>query len=755
MRTITSAVGLVMAGGLGSSALCAPQPPDFSFVLQNIKPTHPRLFLNQEMLQKIKRERLTPDQQRWLDALRSKVDGYPAPPPIDDKLVAHMLSEEGGRRYLPQHPPRVFEGNWGYWSAHAALAYLLTGERRYYDKAVTLLRHAAGIYTVIFEHERIPCGMAFERLSALSCYDWLYNDLPQQEREALGKSLFASMGSFYRWWMGRSYYTDELLGWYLGLVFLGTGVEGADDATCTSLLQREYGRYVDLFRMRSEGPDGIGYFYGAIGYVTQHMNEEVNFLDCWRTAIGGNFLRYFPTRAYLTNYFLWNTIPADPRPLCHGWSDVFHTDNRMDLGHRSYLIRVPDLHADLADGLNLEGLPEIAQFQCPPSYGMFLGTDNWLSCASPLYFSPHRSSDEQVQATLKRLPRARRFPDPVGHIFMNSGWGENDTHALFIAGRQSPLRKHYDENHFTIYKKGFLALDSGARGFSVNRKLGHASDPRHVGIDHEINYYYDTIAHNCVLIQMKGETLPGYWGQESECNTGGMNKNFGAQVKAFETNDRYTYIASDATGCYNEAKAQEVVRQFLFVYPDYFVVFDRVTSRTPQQKKTWLLHTQCEPQVQGETLSAEQGGGKVFVRTLLPQAARFENVGGPGKEFWAGGKNWPVREDWQHLTPDQHLFGCWRMEVSSAEESQKGLFLHLIQVGDRQELKEMTRSRRIEEGQEAGVEFQAGKATVRVLFSREGAVGGHIRLAEGDKVLVDWPLTQEIMPQAGLAFTEK
>ncbi|MBI3947872.1 MAG: hypothetical protein HY321_18270, partial [Armatimonadetes bacterium] len=308
------------------------------------------------------------------------------------------------------------------------------------------------------------------------------------------------------------------------------------------------------------------------------------------------------------------------------------------------------------------------------------------------------------------------------------------------------------ENHFTIYKKGYLALDSGARGFSVSRKMGHALDPEHVGIDHEVNYYYDTVAHNGVLIYMEGEKLPGFWGQESDCNTGGMNRNFGAQVKAFETNDRYTYIASDATGCYNEAKAREVVRQFLFVYPDYFVVFDRVASQTPDQKKTWLLHTQYEPEVQGDIFSAEQGGGRIFVRTLLPQAARFEKVGGPGKEFWAGGRNWPVREDWQHLTPDQHLFGCWRMEVSSTQARRRDLFLHLIQVGDRQELREMVPSRRVDEGQEVGAEFQAGNALVRVLFNRDGDVGGHIRITEGGGVVADRALTQEVTPQTGLAL---
>ncbi|MBI3944757.1 MAG: heparinase II/III family protein [Armatimonadetes bacterium] len=751
MRSIAAALGLALAGEMAAHGAAAPEPPDFGYVLQRLQPTHPRIFLNQEILQRVKREGLTPEQQQWLAALKEKVESYPAPPPIDEKLVAFMMSEEGGRRYGLNDPPRVNVGNWGTCGAHAALAYLLTGERRHYDRALGYLKHAAGVYNVVLENKREPLGHSWDRLAAISTFDWLYNDIPEPERESVGKALFTPLYAFYRRCRGEGqkpfmWYSDEILGWYLGLVYLGTGASGVSDDALVKTLEKEYGEYVAVLRERAVGQDGVALF-GAIGYITQLLQTEVNFFDSWRTAVGGSFLRYLPTRALLPNYFLWNTIPTGPSPLSFGWSDAYHTDNRMDIAHRQYLMRVPDLNAELAREVNLEGLGEISQFQVTTRFGAFLDLDSHLTSASPLYFSAKPYTEAQIQAVLKRLPRARFFPDPVGHLFMNSGWGESDTYAMFVAGRQSFYRKHFDENHFTIYKKGFLALDSGARGYSGGR-------PRSVGDTHESNYYFDTVAHNAVLIQMEGEKLPGAWGQASDCNTGGMNKNHGAQVRAFETNDRYTYVASDATACYHEGKAQEVVRQFLFLYPDHFVVFDRVASKTPQQKKTWLVHTQHEPQAQGDTFSAEHREGRMFVRTLLPEAPRFEKIGGPGKEFWADGRNWPVREDWQHLTPDQHVFGCYRMEVSAGQENQRELFLHLIQVGDRQEVKAMTPSRRVAEGQEVGVEFQAGNATVRVLFNRDGDVGGRIRIAEGSNVLMERALARSVMPQSGLALAE-
>ena len=671
---------------------------------------------------------------------------------VDTGSIDVAGAVEGGTRYEAKNPPRVHDGNWGYCAARAALVYLLTGERKYYDRAVAFLSHAAGVYSVILENDRIPYGKAYGRLSALSAYDWLYNHLPQEEREALGKSLFTSLHAFYKHWRAiRSgpvdIYTDNLLGWHLGLVFLHAGVEGADDEVCTQLLRDEYRLHLDIFDSLSAGPDGV-YLYGALGYSSQNPQSEINFLDSWRSAIGGSFARYFPKRIHMVEYLLWNTIAPTGRPqLCYGWSDEYHTHNQLGRLHWHYLNRVADLYADAVAPTALDALTAIAQFQAPVDYQQFLSEKGgcWLTPASPLLMSPRICSEEEIGAALAGVPRARHFPDPVGQTFMNSGWGEDDTYALFIAGRQTHLRKHYDENHFTIYKKGFLALDSGARG------LGGRRDK--TGWGHQVNYYYDTVAHNGVLIRMEGERFPGYGGTESVVNTGGMNQVHGAQVVAFETSDRYTYIASDATACYHEDKSEEVVRQFLFVFPDYFVVFDRVVSKSPDQKKTWLLHTQHEPAVLRDSFSADHREGRIFVRTLLPREPHSEKIGGPGREFWTGDRNWPVCKVLQHLTPEEHLFGGWRMEISSQQENQRELFLHLIQVGDRQQLDEMVASEIVENDTQVGLEFQVGNATVRVLFNREGEVGGYIRIEEGNTVLTDRALTRKVMKQTGMALT--
>ena len=45
-------------------------------------------------------------------------------------------------------------------------------------------------------------------------------------------------------------------------------------------------------------------------------------------------------------------------------------------------------------------------------------------------------------------------------------------------------------------------------------------------------------------------------------------------------------------------------------------------------------------------------------------------------------------------------------------------------------------------------------STVRALFNRLGAVGGSFRIAEGTTVVVDRPLTEEVIVSRGLSLID-
>jgi heparin/heparan-sulfate lyase len=345
------------------------------------------------------------------------------------------------------------------------------------------------------------------------------------------------------------------------------------------------------------------------------------------------------------------------------------------------------------------------------------------------------------------LPTARHF-GKMGQIFMRSGDGPHDTYALFACGGTLRQHRHYDATHFTIYRKGYLALDSGTRQGNT---------------DNLQNYYAQTVAHNCLLIKMPGEPPSPYWNGEVFGQAGGQNSTIGSVLLAFETGEDFTYVAGDATPVYSADKCRFIARQLVFLPPHHFVVFDRVAATQSGYAKTWLMHHANEPSIDGNTWRSDQDRGRIFCRTLLPEDVVLEKVGGPGKEFLADGVNYPIDAGPSQFIIDKkyhiykmeydevpELMGRWRMEVKPGEAREEDLFLHVLQVGD-QSLTSMVDTELSVDDAAVIVAFDTGPKQVEVRLATEGDVGGHIRIGSGGNTLVDRPLATDVMPQTGLA----
>jgi heparin/heparan-sulfate lyase len=242
---------------------------------------------------------------------------------------------------------------------------------------------------------------------------------------------------------------------------------------------------------------------------------------------------------------------------------------------------------------------------------------------------------------------------------------------------------------------------------------------------------------------MQAEVMPWYWnsgpapGEEDRAfpNDGGQCRVIGSKGVAFETHDEYAYVAGDATEGYHPEKCRLALRQFVFVPPDYFVVFDRVCSTGPEARKTWLLHTAREPIIRQNVFSADQEEGRLFCRTILPEGAKLARVGGAGKQFWSGGRNWSLPEGFR-APETTELLGQWRVEVTPIEQKEEDLFLHLIQVGDAS-LKTMVQSELVREDDRIGVRFPSGHKEWEIVFGAKGPPSGRIIVKEaGTRTIV-------------------
>ena len=423
-------------------------------------------------------------------------------------------------------------------------------------------------------------------------------------------------------------------------------------------------------------------------------------------------------------------------PLYCGFGDDQHTQNALSVGrlyeHMSQYIHffrdANPAAARLAASLRDRAPNQSFASDWPLYPFLFGGGDDGVK--------PYSAEE------LENQPLHARHFENLGQIIMRSGWKPDSTYCTFTAGAKLPMHKHHDENNFTIYKHDFLALDSGTRAVETDWNLKY--------------YYAQTIAHNCILIRRPNEPLPRYWGPvypgpEGKTNDGGMYDG-SAKVLAFETNDDFTYIASDATALYGK-KCTEAVRQFVHLLPDVFVVYDRVGAATPSDAKAWLLHMKDEPSVDGKLTVVESGKGRLFCETVLPADARLEKIGGPGKEFWTNGKNWEPDAAFlasaargAKRTGRGPYFGAWRLEVAPGAPRAQDRFLHVLTATDTAAARPQARKIATDACDGVALTLPDGRR-VEVKFNRTGAVGGTIAVNGTPR-----PLTTTVQPQSGVSF---
>jgi hypothetical protein len=361
-----------------------------------------------------------------------------------------------------------------------------------------------------------------------------------------------------------------------------------------------------------------------------------------------------------------------------------------------------------------------------------------------LWNDPDVSPRNPMLTTPQELPLHRYFPG-VDQVVFRDAWGTNATRIEFDCGPYLAKHQHLDRNHFTIYHRGHLAIDSGA-------DYTQSESP------HYLNYYRRTVAHNTMLIFDPKEHF--FWSENvlDAANDGGQrmdSSRFWNTIRSREdwehTRDLwdlgrmrmvdgvdgpngYHYALGDATRAYSPHKLRAFTRQLLYLPAmNVLLVFDRVASTDPAFRKTWLLHGVNMPWVEGTSVQAnngeesfgssrqfrfQEGEGEMLVHTLLPAHHITSRRGGPGHEFWTpgdasggpwgSGRNWaldpaeggPLPDDpaeramWKKfwgndlksLDPSNRrnvVPGSWRVEVTPSTPQLEDHFLHLFEIGDR------------------------------------------------------------------------
>jgi hypothetical protein len=189
----------------------------------------------------------------------------------------------------------------------------------------------------------------------------------------------------------------------------------------------------------------------------------------------------------------------------------------------------------------------------------------------------------------------------LGWVNSRSSWADDAVSVSFICADRVQTHQHKDQNSFVIYKgsglEGWLAIDanfcSGSNGLTKGGNV-----------------------HNILLVNGEDQRY------------GDFNRK---PVKHEFTNE-YSYVVGDAADAYwtnpgayssgGEPYLKTYLRELVHAMPNYVIVFDRVTplSKYANVPITYLLNTQNDPSISGNTATAVSGPNKLVQKTLLPSS---------------------------------------------------------------------------------------------------------------------------------------
>jgi len=574
---------------------------------------------------------------------------------------------------------------------------------------------------------RMAKGLAF-------AYDWMYDDLTPEQRLKYGERAIHCAKQCYGTWRHTDF-SNHLYLEYGPILYVGVALhsDGIDDESVRQLgldgLELLLKHFVTGHEYVNRGDGG---WQESMSYHAFFTFEFAQLVELWSSASGENLWKDFSGLDGEGHFQAYNLRPFDKHRV--------HVADQGGPDPVSFQIAdyIPLVSRRRQDGLARYWSDWLTRgFERKAKEGNKYALDGHRFWPYVLWYDP-----TVPVVKPEDLPLARIFRG-YGWASMRSSWKDDATFALFIC---SPTwyggHQHCDNNSFIIHKYAPLALDTGV----YDTAQGHRG-----------NYFARSIAHNTVTVFDPEEKFTGgNWGGSDTpvANDGGQvymgNPNLISEVGpgtkyerskilAYELVDHYTYAAGDATLAYSSHKVKEFTRAFLHLRPDIFVVFDRVESTNPEYKKRWLLHSQNEPVVSGQTFTITNGPGKLVGKTLLPAKATYGTVGGPGREFWVAGKNWPPGKDVRDDT------GRWRLEVSPGSPARRDYFLHVLYATSAAD-KAYPDAQVSEADTQVTVTVKHRGTAYVVSFSKEGPLTGSLGITGPDgKVLSERKLADSVV----------
>lgn len=544
-----------------------------------------------------------------------------------------------------------------------ALSWLITGQESFAQKALTEMRSTA-----------LPKAASHTWLTYTNwalAYDWLYEHpaFDNALKARVAEQLLDGANAIYKATTDLQHpdqaayqnYTTRFLG-LTTFAVCAVALHHPQDPTVKQLSGNLRDAFQNILQTSNfVSPDGS--YHESMDYMRITYTPMALLAELQRTTTGIDPALRFTTYRSFSDTYLYKLLP-DGTPSREGDNEYPILDDRDTavLGYAVNRFKNPYAAWLLRDS----GFP-VQKWALPILD--FLWNDPDVTPRNPAVTQPGE------------IARHRHFRG-VDQVVFRKEWTADSTRIEFDCGPYLAKHQHLDRNHFTIYHRGHLAIDSGA-------DYTESESP------HYLNYYRRTVAHNTMLIYDPKEHF--FWSENvvQAANDGGQrmdSSRYWNSIRSVEDWEKtrdlwdighlrivdnvdevsghrgYHYALGDATRAYSAHKLRCFTRQLLYLPSlDTLLVFDRVVSTDPSFRKTWLLHGVNQPWISGTGTAANNGEetfgnaaqfrlqadeGETLVHTLLPLQHTTARRGGPGYEFWTPGnakggawgtgRNWPM-----------------------------------------------------------------------------------------------------------------
>jgi len=563
--------------------------------------SHPRLFLSAEVLARLKRKAAARDPD-WIDLSKS-ADRYAGSP------VAPYDRNEAPRDAVA-YP---YQGS-GWLDAILPLgvAYQVTGEKAYARKIAEILR-VANATAAAGNLEPISTDSGFpSRTAALGLalgFDWIYGELSPAERAAT----VSTLNRWFDWHTAHAYEHDgPAVGNYFGGHLLGFGAAGyatrGDNDRAREIIDYERHRFRDVVVPAfKDGPFRGGFPIEGYVYGTNHYQR---LLEYALLANQGGDADKVPVRDYAT---------AIARNLIHAVKPN-HWQVPDEGAYAGETTGILSLGLPLLLGQLLEGTPAGALLQhllrdlgSPPE-GLALDRPTFDSL---LYWDPDRPAADPAASE----PLFFHSPGDE-HLFMRSTWARDAVWASF-SGALAQLSAHQAR------AAGHLAIQRGNDMLLIFAGQWKGES----GLTGRPQQFETTSAYaNTLFADDGGEYL-----YKDARYLGGQGPFADNHAFPYLQTADLTWAKLDATGAYERQRGGEdpdrrsvrsFVRNFVYLRPDLFVVFDRVRMLKPTYVKELRFHlgTKTAPTVSGNLATSVIGSSALHVRALAPRGASITSA---------------------------------------------------------------------------------------------------------------------------------